>query len=133
MGHSPKQGALSTDLVGCVIDAVRVTFGASGAPTLVDNGKMGLLDATAPVVKAATGRYTFQLAPNYYAKVVAVLPSLSAATTTGAVQLARYLEASYNATTGQFEIDVTAAAALVDPTSGSGLDLIIVFQRYNNL
>jgi len=132
MGHAPKQN-LASDLMGCVIDAVRVTFGASGAPTLVDNGKMGLFDATAPVVKAATGRYTFQLSPNYYAKVVAVLPSLSAATTTGAVQLARYLEASYNATTGQFEIDVTAAAALVDPTSGSGLDLVVVFQRYSNL
>jgi hypothetical protein len=132
MGHSPKMN-IASDMLGSVIDAVRVTFGASGAPTLVDNGKTGLFDATTPVVKAATGRYTFQLAPNYYAKVVAIVPTLSAATTTGAVQLARYLEGSYNATTGQFEIDVTAAAALVDPTTGTGLDLIIVFQRYSNL
>lgn len=132
--HSPKLSALATDLLGCVIDAVRVTFGASGAPTLVDAGKSGLFDATTPVVKTATGRYTFQLSPNYYKSVVAVLPALSCVAANGAILTTRYVEGSYNSTTGQFEVDVSNATPVAaDPTSGTALDLVIVFQRYSNL
>jgi len=133
MGHSPVQGGMSTDMRGVVIDAFRVTFGASGAPTLVDNGKTGLILS---VVKTATGRYTFTLNPNYYAKLVAVLPALSCVSAAGAVNTARYVEATYNATTGVFEIDVTddeATPAAVDPTNGVAMDVLVVFQRYSNL
>lgn len=132
--HSPVQGGMSTDMRGVVIDAVRVTFGASGAPTLVDAGKSGLLDATTPVAKTATGRYTFQLSPNYYHDVVAVLPKLSCVAANGARLDARYVEDSYDPDAGTFEVDVSdATPAAADPTSGTSMSLLIVFQRYTNL
>lgn len=125
---------MSTDMRGVVIDALRVSFGASGAPTLVDAGKTGLLDSTAPVVQTATGRYTFQLSLNYYAALVACLPKLSCVAANGARLDARYVDGSYSPTTGQFEVDVSDATPVAaDPTSGTSMALVLVFQRYTTL
>lgn len=129
--HAYNMG-LATSMKGGAVEAVRVTFGASGAPTLVDKGKSNLVLS---VAKTATGRYTFTLNKPYPAYLVALEPSLSAATTTGAFKFARYLEASYSATAGTFEVDIcdtVGTPALVDPTSGTALDLVLVFQRYKN-
>lgn len=129
--HSPKLSALGTDMLGCVLDGVSVSFGASGAATLVDGGKSGLIES---VTKLATGRYEFQLTPNYYASVVAVLPKLSAVAANGARLDARYIEDSYDNTAGTFEVDVSdTTPAAADPTSGTSMSLVIVFQRYTNL
>jgi hypothetical protein len=101
--------------------------------TLVDNGKSGQI---ASVAKTATGRYTFQLAAPYPAKVVDVIPRLSCVAADGAIQHARYVEASYNATLGTLEIDVSDNAgspAAADPTSGTAMHVVIEFQRYTNL
>lgn len=132
--HSPVQGGWSTDMRGVVVDALRVSFGASGAPTLVDEGKTGLLDSDAPVAQTATGRYTFQLSRNYYHSVVAVLPKLSCVAANGAILEARYVEDSYDSEAGTFEVDVSDATPVAaDPTSGTSLSLVVVFQRYTNL
>lgn len=132
MGHTPKQN-LASDMLGAVIDAVRVTFGASGAPTLVDGGKSGLISS---VTRTSPGLYTFQLAPNYYKSFIAVLPALSCINGAGAVNTARYVEGSYSSTAGTFQIVVTddeATPAAADPTNGVALDLLMIFQRYSNL
>lgn len=133
MGHAPKVGAMATDMLGAVVDAFRVTFGATGAPTLSDKGKTGLV---ASVTRNSAGLYTIQLNPNYYASVIAVIPKLSAVGQTGAVQDVRYIEGSYSATNGNFQVAVVAdedAPAAADPTNGSAMDVIVVFQRYSNL
>ncbi len=132
MGHSPKQN-LASDMLGAVIDACRVTIGATGAPTLVDGGKSGLLSS---VVRNSAGLYTFQLAPNYYKALIAVLPVLSCISGTGAVNTVRYVEGSYSSSAGTFQLVVTddeATPAAADPTNGVAIDLVMVFQRYTNL
>lgn len=123
---------MSTNMRGVIIDAFRVTFGAAGAPTLVDNGASGLLT----VALTAAGRYTFTISDPIPPKLVAVIPALSCVDVTGAVRTARYVEGSYNATTGEFEIDITddeATPAAIAPTENTALDVILVTQRYNNL
>lgn len=131
MGHSYNNGLLTTTR-GCAMHAFRVTFGASGAPTLSDKGKSGFLT----VARTAQGRYTFTIAQPRPALVVAVIPSLSCVAADGAVVHARYVEGSYDATAGTFEIDTTAdedAPAAADPTSGTAMDVILVTQRLTNL
>lgn len=129
--HSYNHG-LVTSGKGLAIEAVRVTFGASGAVTYVDTAKSNLF---ASVVKTNTGRYTFTLNKPYAPKLVSVVPAgaLSCVNAAGAVQFARYVEGSYSATAGTFEVDVSgpaSAPAAVDPTSGTAMDLVLVFQRY---
>jgi L-lactate permease len=129
--HNPKQGGMATDMLGAIIDAVRVTFGAAGAPTLVDGGKSNLI---ASVTRNSAGLYTFQLNKNYYKSFIAVLPTLSCISGAGALNTARYVVGSYSSTTGTFQVVVTddeATPAAADPTNGVALSLLMVFQRYS--
>jgi hypothetical protein len=118
-------------MIGVVLDGCRVSIGATGAPTLVDAGKSNLL---ASVTRVSAGLYTFQLNPQYYKSLVAVLPALSCVSGAGAIFYARYVEGSYNSSTGQFQVvtsNTTPAAA--DATQNTALDLLIAFQRYSNI
>lgn len=126
--------SLVTSGKGVVLEAVRVTFGASGAVTYVDTAKSNLF---ASVVKTATGRYTFTMNKPYAPKLVALVPAgaLSCVNAAGAVLFARYVEGSYSPTAGTFEVDVSGPAATpaaIDPTSGTAMDLVLVFRRYSN-
>lgn len=132
MGHSMNTGGIATNMRGVCIDAFRVTFGAAGAPTLVDNGKTGLLS----VVHTSEGLYTFTITSPINPKLVAVFPVLSAVNGAGAMWEARYVEGSYNATTGVFQIVVSEdedSVSVVDPTQNTALDVLLITQRYNTL
>lgn len=132
MGKQLNPGALATPLKGAVLEGYRVTFGAVGAPTLVDNGRSGCITT---VVRNSAGLYTFTLAVPYYAKLIAILPSLSAVSAAGALQTARYVEGSYSPTAGTFQIAVSdnGVPAAVEATSGTALDLVTLFQRLTNI
>ena len=131
MGFSYNNGQVTpmkgTATVGCY-----VTFGASGAvAALVDKGKSGFF---ALCVKTATGRYTFTVNSPLPASVVNVIPKLSLAASGDANRDAKYIEGSYSASAGTFEIDVRdATPALADPVNGSALHVEVTFQRYTNI
>lgn len=132
MGHSYNQGVRTSNR-GSAIEAFRVTFaGGAGAPTLVDNGKAGLLS----VVRTSAGLYTFTIGVPVPPKFIAVLCGLSCVNATGAVRTARYIEGSYNASAGTFQIAVTddeATPAAIDPTDNTALDVVLVTQVYTTL
>lgn len=132
MGHSYNHG-LVTSSRGVAIEMVSVSFAAAGAPTLVDGGKAGLI---ASVAKTSDGLYTFTLAKPYPRSKVAILASLSCVDKAGAIRDARYVEGSYNATAGTFQVAITGdedSPAGVDPTASTSLDLVMFFQRYAGL
>jgi heterodisulfide reductase subunit A-like polyferredoxin len=118
---------LATLLSGCDLEAVRVSFGGSGAATLVDTGQSYLV---AGVTKTAAGRYTFQLNAPYPAKMVAIIPKLTCVAANGVRLEARYVEGSFSGGAGTFEIDISDnTPTAVDPTSGTALDVLVVFKR----
>lgn len=130
MGHSPVIGALRTNMKGACLDAFRVTIGGTGAPTLVDNGKSGLLS----VVRTSAGLYTFTIVAPVPPKLIAVMATLSCISGTGALNTVRYVEGSYNASAGTFQLVVTddeATPAAVDPTNGVAIDVLLLTQLSN--
>lgn len=133
MGKQVNLGALGTTLKGCVLEAFRFTIGVSGAPTLVDNGRSG---AVASVVRNSAGLYTITLEKPYWAKLVSCIPELSCVNGAGSILEARYVEGSYSASAGTFQIVCTLdedAPAAADSPSGTGMDVILVFQRLTNI
>lgn len=129
MGHSYNHSLVSSNK-GSAIETISVSF-SSGAPTIVDDGKAGFIS---DVAHTATGRYTFTIAAPIPPTKMIILPSLSCVSATGALLRARYVEDSYDADAGTFEIDVTdTSVAAADPTDATTLDVLMVFQRYSNL
>src|SRR5689334_20036760 len=99
MSHTYNNGLL-THMKGACVDAFHVTIGASGAPTLVDNGRSGLVT----VARTSAGLYTFTFAaPGAPPLLIACIPTLSCIGATGALNSVRYVEGSYNATAGTFQ------------------------------
>lgn len=132
MGHSMSQGGLVTNMKGVCMDAFHVSIGAVGAPTLVDNGKTGLLS----VVRTSAGLYTFTIVAPVNPKLVAVIPTLATILATTAMNTVRYVEGSYNASAGTFQLQVTddeATPIAADPPSGTAIHFLLFTQRYNNL
>lgn len=129
MGHSYNNG-LHTSSKGFTVDALRVT-GLNVANgqlcTIAEDCKSGLI---ATVTHTALGVYTFQLTQPYPPKRVAIQPSLSATAATSTVLSARYQTASYNATTGQFIVTLSAAGVATDGSGTDELDVTIHFNRY---
>src|SRR5512138_2307498 len=130
MGHAYNNG-LHTSSKGFTVDAVRVTgltVGLGSLCTIAEDCKSGLIQS---VTHTATGVYTFQLSVPYPPKVVNINPKLSAAAANSAVLTARYQNASYNATTGQFIVNVTnATPAAADPAAADELHVEMNFNRY---
>lgn len=128
--HAYNNG-LHTSSKGITYDAVRVTalnVTVGQLCTIAEDCKSGLI---ASVTHTATGVYTFQLSLPYPPKVVSFQPEVSAAGPTAAILVARYQNASYNATTGQFIVNVsnnTPVAA--DPGAADELHLQMAFNRY---
>lgn len=115
--HGTNQN-IGTASKGSRHESCHVTFGASGAPTLVDSGKGNFFTA---VAKTATGRYTFTLSTPYPRKVIALVPTLSCVSVGGVLQQVRYVEGSYSYTAGTFEVDVTAVTGTSIPAAATGL------------
>ena len=117
---------------GAAIEAFNISIGAAGAPTLVDNGKTGLVES---VVLASAGLYTITLASPCPPKLVCnPQVDLSCISGTGAVNTVRYVQGSFNPTTRQFQIVVTddeATPIAANPTNGVQISVLLVFQRYN--
>lgn len=131
MGHAYNNG-LHTTSKGITYDSVRVTglTVANGQLcTIAEDAKSGLI---ASVTHTGTGVYTFQLSVPFPPKVVEIRPVLSAAAANSAILVARYQDASYNATTGQFIINVTnATPAAADPAATNELMVHMAFNRYS--
>lgn len=130
MGHAYNNG-LHTSSKGLTIDAVRVTglnVAVGQLCTIAEDCKSGLI---ASVTHTATGVYTFQLSVPFPPKYVDIRPSISAAAVNSAILTARYQSASYNATTGQFIINVTnATPAAADGAATDELMVEMHFNRY---
>lgn len=118
--------------VETVVDYFRFAVGAAGAVGTITQGSGAFVTS---VTKTATGRYTVQLASPYPASLLFVNPSLSASGVTANTFLIRYKEASYSATAGTFEIDVSvpagAGAATTqvasDPENPSSIGAVLAF------
>lgn len=129
MGHAYNNG-LHTTSKGITYDAIRVTgLNATVGQlcTIAEDCKSGLISS---VTHTATGVYTFQMSVPYPPKVVSMQPEISAAGPTSTVLTARYQNASYNATTGQFIINVSAGTVATDGGAADELHLVMAFNRY---
>lgn len=134
MGYSYNNG-LHTSSKGITFDALRVTDldVANGAEcTIAEDAKSGLVDS---VTHTGTGVYTFQLSKPYPPKLVLCQPQLSRASETTDILFADYKSASYNATTGQFEVvvsndDDVGAPAAADGGATDELHVLLSFNRY---
>lgn len=129
MGHSYNNG-LHTASKAITYDAVRVTglnVANGSACTIAEDCRAGLI---ASVTHTAAGVYTFQLSLPYPPKVVTVIPEVSSALATSADLRARYRNASYNATTGQFIVQTSVAAVATDGGAADELHVLLAFNRY---
>jgi len=132
MGHSYNNG-LHTSSKGITVDAVRVTALNTTPCTIAEDCKSGLITG---VTRAVTGQYVFQLSAPFPPKLVVCLPAISGTSTTTDLLHARYLENSYNATTGQFTVllsdddDVTAPIA-ANGSATNELHVFLMFNRYS--
>ena len=129
MGHIFGYG-MNTASKGITVDAVRVT-GLNVANgqlcTIAEDSKAGFV---ASVTHTATGIYTFQLTVPYPPKVVTISPEMSSAAATSAALVARYQNASYNATTGQFIVTTNVGGVATDGGAADELHVIMLFNRY---
>lgn len=129
MGHAYNNG-LHTSSKGITVDGVRVT-GLNVANgqlcTIAEDCKSGLIQS---VTHTAAGVYTFQLSVPYPPKVVNIHPSISSAAVTSANLTARYQNASYNATTGVFIVNVSNVAVATDGGAADELHVDMKFNRY---
>lgn len=132
MGHIFGYG-MNTASKGITFDAVRVT-GLNVANgqlcTIAEDAKAGFV---ASVTHTSTGVYTFQLTTPFPPKYVRIAPHISATAGTSSLLTARYQSGSYNATTGQFVINVSstpATPALADGGASDELMVEMVFNRY---
>lgn len=131
MGHSYNNG-LHTTSKGITVDAVRVT-GLNTTPcTIAEDCKSGLISG---VTKGATGVYTFQLTAPYPPKVVIIQPTISGVNPTTDIIHPQYKDASYNATTGQFVIELmndddAGTPVAVDGGATNELHVFMMFNRY---
>jgi len=127
MGHSYNNG-LHTTSKAITYDRIRVT-GLNTTPcTIAEDCKSGLISA---VTKGSTGVYTFQLTLPYPPKVVEISAHISSAAATSTLLFARYQNASYNATTGQFIVNVcNATPTATDGGASDELHVSMAFNRY---
>ncbi len=129
MGHAYNNG-LHTSSKGITVDGIRVT-GLNVANgqlcTIAEDCKSGLI---ASVTHTAAGVYTFQLSVPFPPKVVNIQPSLSATAATSTALVARYQSGSYNATTGQFIINMNVAGVATDGGASDELHVDMKFNRY---
>lgn len=131
MGHTLNFG-LTTNMKGATLDGLRVTIGASGAPTIAEDCGAGLVSS---VTLGTAGRYTFQMAKPYPPKLVNCQAELSGLSATDPVLAARYESGSYNASTGQFIIQVvnqptSTTAAAANPANGVDMHVLLITRRY---
>lgn len=130
MGHIYNNG-LHTSSKGITVDAVRVkglNVAVGQLCTIAEDCKSGLISS---VTHTATGVYTFQMSRPYPPKMVVIDPSLGADAPNSALLRARYDNGSYNATTGQFVINVSnTTPAAADGSATDELMVVMHFNRY---
>lgn len=129
MGHSYNHG-LVTSNKGMTLDAIRVTglnVANGSLCTIAEDCQSGLISS---VTHTAAGVYTFQLSAPFPPKYVRIAPVLSAANAAAAPLNARYRSASYNATTGQFIVDISNAGVATDGGASDELMVDMEFRRY---
>lgn len=133
MGHSYNHG-LVTSGKGLTIEAVRITDLDTADCTVDEQASSGFVASAA----IATGIVTVQLAGPYPPRMVVCIPKISTATATEDIITARYVEDSYDADAGTFEIalsndDDSGAPAAASPTADNELHVIMMFCRYTTL
>jgi hypothetical protein len=127
MGNSLNHG-LTTSAKGMSIQSVRITGLNVASPTVAEDCRSGIISS---ISKTGTGVYQIQLATPWAPRLIACLCDLSTANGAGALLRARYRQASYNSTTGQFIIDISSAVpAAADGGAADELHLIMTFRRY---
>lgn len=95
----PTPNLLLAGMQDCVLYAFRFQTNTSSAPTLLKDGRAGIT-----VVRTSAGLYTVTLPKPWPAQMVSCVASLAPAAAGTADQQARYVRASYSATTGTFQI-----------------------------
>src|SRR5688572_33206715 len=94
----PTPNLLLAGMQDCVLHAFRFQTNTSSAPTLLRDGRAGIT-----VVRTSAGLYTVTLPKPWPAQMVSCIAALAPATGGTADQQARYVRASYSATTGTFQ------------------------------
>lgn len=133
MGHSYNHGMV-TSMKGPAIEAFRVSAMNTSPCTIEEQCAAGVVSA----VTISSGLVTVQLVAPYPPKLVICIPDYTGTSTTTDIISARYVENSYNATTGQFKIalsndDDSGAPIAASPAAADELHVLCVFRRYNNL
>lgn len=133
MGHALNYG-LTTNMKGATFDAFKFAIGASGAVGALEDCGAGLV---ASITHGApnSGTYTVQMAVPYPPKLVCCSPELAGVSATDPALVCRYVAGSYNATTGQFVLQVSSTptsttAGAADPANGSEVHVVLVTRRY---
>ena len=133
MGYSYNFGLL-TPTKGAAVSAVRVAIGGSGAVGAITQAKAGFIES---VTRVSAGLYRFKLASNQSRPVreLVIIPSVASQTAAGSNRKAYFDNGTYNATTGEFDVqvtDLTAASPVAsDPVSGDSLHVLIFVERYS--
>jgi hypothetical protein len=133
MGHSYNHG-LVTSMKGATIEAVRITDLDAADNVVAEQSASGLVASSA----IASGLVTVQLAAPYPPRLVVCLPALSGATTTTDLAFARYVDDSYDADAGTFQIalsndDDTGAPLALSPSATVELHILMIFCRYTGI
>lgn len=133
MGHSYNHG-LVTSMKGAAIEAVRITDLDSASNTIAEQSASGFVASSA----IDTGVVTVQLAAPYPPRLVVCIPKMSGASATEDILTARYVEDSYDADAGTFEIaisndDDSGAPIAGSPSSANELHVLMMFCRYTAL
>jgi hypothetical protein len=133
MGHSYNHGMV-TSMKGAAIEAVRITNLDAADNDIADQSASGLVASSA----ISSGLVTVQLAAPYPPRLVVCIPSLSGVSTTTDLGFARYVDDSYDADAGTFEIalsndDDAGAPAALSPSATLELHILMVFCRYTSL
>lgn len=125
MGHAYNNG-LHTSSKGITYDALRVV-GLNASPVIQEDCKSGLV---ASVARSGAGIFVLQLSLPFPPKLVICHPIMSAAGPTAVNLTARYQTGSYNSTTGQLIINVSAGAVATDPGVADEMHILLAFNRY---
>jgi len=133
MGHSYNHG-LVTSTKGAAIEICRVTGMNTSPCTIEEQLGSGVVSS----VTISSGLVTVQLAAPYPPRLGVCIPGYTGATTTTDIISARYVQNSYNATTGQFTValsndDDSGAPAAASPAAAEELHLLMVFGRYSTI
>lgn len=126
--------SIDTPLKGVMMSGVNVAIGATGAVGAIEQLGTNFIKT---VVRVSAGLYRFTINQPIPPKRLTIMPTVASQTAAGSNRKAYYVNGTYNATTGVFDVQVTdlvaASPVAADPVSGDSLDVVIWAGRYKTI